>query len=67
MAYYNNPPPPYPGTSAKNVPPTYDDAASQPLLGAAVAGRSGVYDHSTGEFPDDFLVSLNPRVYFYGS
>ncbi|KAM5534539.1 hypothetical protein V8D89_011743 [Ganoderma adspersum] len=54
MAYYNNPPPPYPGTAGKTVPPTYDAAATQPLLGA-VAGRSGVYDHSTGEFPDDFL------------
>lgn len=66
MAHYSNPPPPYPGTTGKAVPPTYDDAATQPLLGA-VAGRSGVYDHSTGEFPDDFLVSFNRRSFFRGS
>ncbi|KAI1795644.1 inhibitor of apoptosis-promoting Bax1-domain-containing protein [Ganoderma leucocontextum] len=48
MAYYNNPPPPYPGTAGKTVLPTYDDAATQPLLGAA--GRK-----IWGDVPDDFL------------
>ncbi|EJF65454.1 inhibitor of apoptosis-promoting Bax1-domain-containing protein [Dichomitus squalens] len=55
MAYYSNPPPPYPGTPGKAAPPTYEDPTTQPLLGQSAAGRSGVYDHSTGEFPDDFL------------
>ena len=67
MAYYNNPPPPYPGTTGKAAPPTYEDPSTQPLLGQSAAGRSGVYDHSAGEFPDDFLVCtvlfVNPRVF----
>ncbi|KAI0779427.1 inhibitor of apoptosis-promoting Bax1-domain-containing protein [Fomes fomentarius] len=60
MAYYDNPPPPYPGNASnskasKNAPPGYD-AASQPLLSSSVAGRSGIYHQpAVGDVPDDFL------------
>ncbi|KAI0745944.1 inhibitor of apoptosis-promoting Bax1-domain-containing protein [Earliella scabrosa] len=55
MSHYNQPPPPYPGQSGKNVPPGYEEA-SQPLLGSPVAGRSGIYyQPAAGEIPDDFL------------